>query len=44
MIRIHADSLDEDKFHFAQIKAYDVENIDKGYVFKIPISVIKPLM
>jgi tripeptidyl-peptidase-2 len=44
IVRVHADDLEEDKFHFAQIMAYDVDSVEKGYVFKIPISVVKPLM
>ncbi len=43
-IRVHADDLEEDKFHFGQIKAFDVDNIEKGFLFKIPVSVVKPLM
>ena len=44
IVRLHADDLEEDKFHFAQIMAYDVDSVEKGYVFKSPISVVKPLM
>lgn len=41
--RIRVDDLDEGKVYYTQIKAYDVENPNKSCIFKIPITIIKPL-
>lgn len=42
-IKINLGELPEGRFHYTQIKAYDVENISKSCVFRIPITIIKPI-
>lgn len=42
-IRLNFADLSEGKFHYTQIKAYDVENMNKLCIFKIPITIIKPI-
>ncbi|XP_014208208.1 tripeptidyl-peptidase 2 isoform X2 [Copidosoma floridanum] len=40
-IRVDAGSLPEG-VHYTSIRAYDVTNVDKGPVFRIPITVVQP--
>ena len=41
-VRVDAAKLSEG-VHSAIIRAYDVNNVDKGPVFRIPITVVQPL-
>ena len=40
-VRLHPQNLEEGKFHFAQVKAYDLDDPKRVCVFKVPISVVK---
>jgi tripeptidyl-peptidase-2 len=42
-VRINLDELCEGKFYYTQIKAYDIENLSKSCIFKIPVTIIKPI-
>jgi tripeptidyl-peptidase II len=42
-VRVHADKLEEGGAYFTTIKAYDIEDPARACLFKIPITVIKPL-
>lgn len=41
-VKIDPSGLEEGRAHFTQLEAFECGNPDKGPVFRIPISVIKP--
>ena len=43
-VRIRAGELDEGKCYFTQLKAFDLEDPKRDCLFKIPITVVKPIV
>ena len=43
-VRIRAGELEEGQCHFAQIKAYDLEDPKRACLFKMPITIVKPIV
>ena len=42
-ITLNFDELSEGKFYYSEIKAYDVDNLSRSCLFKVPLTIIKPI-